>query len=468
MKAFFAGITRLSLRFGAIVLVLMAVISVLGVIAITRMRQELIPPIEFPQTIILTQASGMSSEQVHNLVTGRLEDALAGVDNVTNIESTTTGSFGSIVIARNDFGLNQERLRDNMRAALESVWLPLRRIQPPAGEDAQAFATRLMGDVTPEVMLYLAGRDGNFLFQLAPESWAALPDDTVRAAVAYLAGQTQSSDETALRRLIDQEVVPALETVPQVASISISGGQVLPGESDGAPQTSAGGEARSQLLGLSQNAWQAISAKIGYDGALDDAAVVALSDEQVGAPTTPPALPESWQMDRFSTARDLYEMRTLTRTTGAVFNQFVETGEIVGALGQTDDLTVDDVTQMLALEPTIVEYFKAEQLAALPDDVFAALPADYIASLDGLTRDALAAKALARALDGDAAVPPVDLPQPWRIQPPQMITFSFDDLPLATFTIAGEGLDAAAVETVSAAPAAAAGDPETPETVVAQ
>ncbi|MCC6617363.1 MAG: efflux RND transporter permease subunit [Anaerolineae bacterium] len=467
MKALFASITRLSVRFGALVLVLMAVISVLGVIAITRMRQELIPPIEFPQTIILTQASGMSSDQVLSVVTSRLEDALASVDDVANLESTTTGSFGSIVIARNDFGMNQDRLRDEMRAALDTVWLPLRRIQAPAGEDASAFASRLMADMTPDVLLYLAGRDANFLFQLAPETWAALPDETVRAAVAYLAGKTQSGDETALRRLIDQEIIPALETVPQVASISISGGQILPGEAGATSEPTASGESRSQLLGLSQPTWQVIGPKIGYDGALDDAAVAALSDASVQAPQVPPALPESWQMDRFSTARDLFEMRTLTRNLGAVFNGFLDTGEIAGALGQTDDLTVNDVTQMLAIEPTMVEYFKAEQLAAMPDDVFAALPADYIASLDGLTRDALAAKALAGALAGQADIPPVDLPQPWRIQPPQLITFSFDDLPLATFTIAGEGIETAdAVETVDAAPETEA--EATTETVTAE
>ncbi|MCL4251288.1 MAG: efflux RND transporter permease subunit [Anaerolineae bacterium] len=468
MKAIFAGVTNLSLRFGAVVLALMAVISVLGVIAITRMRQELIPPIEFPQTIILTQASGMTSDQVLNVVTGRLEDALGGVADVANLESTTTGAFGSIIIARNDFGMNQERLRNEMRAAIDTVWLPLRRIQPPAGEDAQAFAARLMGDMTPDVLLYLAGRDSNFLFQLAPEAWAALPDETVRAAVTYLAGKTQGDDSTALRRLIDQEIIPALETVPQVARISISGGQVLPGENgDAAAQPAAPGEARSQLLGLSQTAWAEISAKIGAPATLDAAAVDAFNDEQVTAPQTPPALPQSWQMDRFTTARDLFEMRTLTRNLGAVFNQFVDSGEIIGGLGQTDDLSVDDLTQMLALDPTMVEYFKAEQLAALPDDVFAALPADYIASLDGLTRDALAAKALARALAGDATVPPVDLPQAWRVQQPQFVTFGFDDLPLASFTVAGNGLDApAAAETTSATPAT--DDNTATETVVAQ
>jgi multidrug efflux pump subunit AcrB len=44
------------------------------------------------------------------------------------------------------------------------------------------------------------------------------------------------------------------------------------------------------------------------------------------------------------------------------------------------------------------------------------------------------------------------LPQPWRISPPQIITFSFDDLPLASFSISGEGfgeITALVAETVA-------------------
>ncbi len=452
MKSFFAGITRLSLRFGALVLIVMAVISVLGVVAITQLGQELIPPVELPQTIILTQASGMTSEQVLKVLTERLERELATIPEIANIESTTTGAFGSIIIARNNFGLNQERLRAAMQAALDRVWLPLRRIAPPEGENGREFAGRLLNDLTPEVLIYLAAREPNFVFQLTPETWDAFSGETVRALLSYLAGQTQEADETALRRLIDQEIIPALDVLPQVASISISGGQVLPDENGAPAGEMATGEGRSLLLNLSQEVWAVASAKAGLNGPLDESVVSTLAASAVSVPADAPPLPPSWQMDRFVNARDLFEMRTLTRSLGAVFNNFIRTGAIVGALGQTDDLTVEDVTRLLAIDPSMVAYFEAEQFAAMPDEVFAALPADYTAGLDGLTRDALAAKTLARVLTGEApAAAPVDLPQAWRISPPQLVTFSFDDLPLATFTIAGEGLNAAPESVESAA-----------------
>ncbi|MFN8530891.1 MAG: efflux RND transporter permease subunit [Anaerolineae bacterium] len=446
MKALFSGLTRLSLRFRAVTIVLGLLISIAGVIAVTQLRQELIPSVEFPQTTIFAQTSGLTSDQVLHLITDRIESALSrDIEEITNLESTSSGSLGAIITAYNDFGLNQVRLRQEIQTSIDTVWLPQRRIQPPEGVDGATFAAERLNELTPDVMIYLAGRDSSFLFQLSPDVWAGLSPETVQAVANYLAGQTEETQTgNALRQLIDQEISPALANLDQIASVSVSGGQQLPGEGiDGGAATdapTAQTQARSLLLKLSPEVWAVIREKTGYNGDLDQAAVDSFAQTTVELPTQPPALPAGWVMDHFKDASDLVEMRTLTRTLGAVFNSFVTSGSIIGSLGQTDDLTPDVITQMLALDPTLVQYFKAEQLAAMSDDVFAALPDDYIAGLDGLTRDQLAARALAVSVTGEAAEPPpVDLPSAWRIPPPQLITFSFDDLPLATFSVAGTG-----------------------------
>ena len=69
MKSFFGAITALSLRFRWVTLLIAALVSIAGIAAITQLRQELIPSVEFPQTIILAQASGMTSEQVLGVLT---------------------------------------------------------------------------------------------------------------------------------------------------------------------------------------------------------------------------------------------------------------------------------------------------------------------------------------------------------------------------------------------------------------
>lgn len=442
MKGIFSWITTVSLRFRAVTIALMAAISVLGIIAITQLRQELIPAVEFPQTIILSQATGMTSEEVLTVLTTRIESALESIPQIVNIESTTTGSFGAVITARNNFGENQARLQQTIREVLNDVWLPTRRISPSDGESAEAFAQRLLNDLTPDVLIYIEEEDSNFLFQLTPEVWRSLSDDTLRGVLTYLAAQQQETDGqgNALRRLIDQEILPALVNLDQVATVSVSGGQALPDElAEAAAEAQAPVEARSQLLQLTPEVWVIASERLGL-GELTQATADALASDAPAAPEETPSLPESWQMDRFVTADDIIEMRTLTRTLGSVFNSFVSTGEIVGSLGQTDDLTPDVIAQMLEIEPALVTYFKAEHLVAMSEEVFASLPDSFIADLDGFTRDELAARALALSITGEEAVlTPVPLPQPWRISPPQLITFSFDDLPLATFSVSGVG-----------------------------
>lgn len=473
MKALFRAITAASLRLWYVTLALAIVISVLGIVAVTQLRQELIPPVAFPQTIILAQASGMTSEQVRTILTERMEAALDEIPQIVNLESTTTGAFGTVITARNNFGDNQERLRGEIRTALDSVWVPGRRIAPPADEAGPDFARRLLADLPADVLIYLASRDANFLFQLTPEIWEALSDDAVRTTLAYIAAQTQESSGAggALRQLIDQEIAPALVNLDVVASVSVSGGQALPDEGGAQPTPPPTGSAISLLLQLSPEVWSVAAPRAGLPTTLGPEAVAALADVEFTPPvrSNPPALPDSWQSNHFSDASDLVEMRSLTRSLGSIFESFLETGAIVGPLGQTDDLTPDDITNMLAIDPGMVEYFEAEHLVAMTDEVFAALPEEFIAGLDGFTRDELAAKALAQAISGEDANPaPVDLPTAWRISPPQLITFSFDDLPLATFTVSGTGVsvpDAAAPDTAAPADAqpddAAAGTAET-------
>ena len=69
MRWIFDVITRLSVRFRLVTFALVILLMVLGGVAASELQQELLPPVEFPQTIILAQVSGMSSDQVRSVVT---------------------------------------------------------------------------------------------------------------------------------------------------------------------------------------------------------------------------------------------------------------------------------------------------------------------------------------------------------------------------------------------------------------
>ena len=148
MKRFFAFITRTAVRLRWFTFAMVFVLLALGVYAATDLNQELLPPIELPQTIILGQVAGMTSEQVLNVMTERLEDALTEVSDIVNLESQTTGAFGAIIIAFNDFGIDQQRLVTDIQTQLDTVWFPVRRIEPPADTDPQELAAGLGADVS--------------------------------------------------------------------------------------------------------------------------------------------------------------------------------------------------------------------------------------------------------------------------------------------------------------------------------
>src|SRR5688572_31796066 len=128
MKSVFTAITRAALRFWVLTLLITLLVAGLGIVGTTQMQLELIPSVEFPQTIILAQVSGMNSDQVMNVLTMPIEEQLRAIPRVVNVESTTTGVIGTVITVRNNFGVNQDSLRAEIQQAVDSIWLPLRAI----------------------------------------------------------------------------------------------------------------------------------------------------------------------------------------------------------------------------------------------------------------------------------------------------------------------------------------------------
>ncbi|MCP5098272.1 MAG: efflux RND transporter permease subunit, partial [Chloroflexi bacterium] len=156
--------------------------------AMTGLNQEMLPRVEFPQTIIVAQwPDAEDADQFLEQVTIPLEDNLSIVEGVVNVESTTNPGFAFIIV-RYDFGLNQERLSADLQAAVDNAGLP--------------------EGVDPELL--------NF-------SLSDLP-----VVVASLSSSELSLDE--LKTLVETDIQPRLETLDDVNQVSITGGQELPDE----------------------------------------------------------------------------------------------------------------------------------------------------------------------------------------------------------------------------------------------
>ena len=106
MRSFFDFLTRMALRFRAITLAIVVVVMILGGVAATELQQELLPPLEFPQSFVLIQVSGMTSDEVLNVVTLRVEDIVNEVNGVVNVETQTSGTIGVFLLVSTEFGVH--------------------------------------------------------------------------------------------------------------------------------------------------------------------------------------------------------------------------------------------------------------------------------------------------------------------------------------------------------------------------
>lgn len=96
------------------------IVVLLGAISLTRLPIDLFPEMELPVAIVSTSYTGAGPQEIENLVTKRIEGAIAtvsGIDNVSSISSE--GS--SIVIAQFNNGTNMDFAALEMREKIDMV-----------------------------------------------------------------------------------------------------------------------------------------------------------------------------------------------------------------------------------------------------------------------------------------------------------------------------------------------------------
>ncbi len=166
-------------------MVILAVVAVLalGAFAVVRLRQELIPAIEYPAITIFTMQPGASPADVEKGITSPLETGLKGLPGLKELDSYSNEGV-SIIVALFGYGTDMKEAEGSAQQAVE-------RIRPMMTPGLQ-----------PQVK---AINFGDFpVIQLAASS--SLPPE-------QLAAQLQA------------KVVPRLQQIPGVADVSLSGVQ---------------------------------------------------------------------------------------------------------------------------------------------------------------------------------------------------------------------------------------------------
>jgi len=139
----------LSMKNRALIALVTIVAAVFGGLALTNLKQELAPSIQFPQLAIVTSYPGASPEVVNNDVSTPIETAIQGVPDLDST-SAVSSTNQSLITAKFTYGTNLATAEQKLDQAINRIKSTL-----PDGADPQVLAGSL--DDLPVIQLAVTG-----------------------------------------------------------------------------------------------------------------------------------------------------------------------------------------------------------------------------------------------------------------------------------------------------------------------
>ncbi|MGO3151516.1 MAG: efflux RND transporter permease subunit [Galactobacter sp.] len=232
-------LSRLALRNRALIVLLCIFVVVFGSIGMTKLKQELIPSVEFPQITVTASNQGASPEVMDKQVAQPLESSLQAVEGLD--ESTATSAAGTTTLNLTfGYGTDLDRARNQVDRAISNVSQSL-----PDGVEPVSFAGSV--DDLPVIYYAVSGKDS-----LA--ATAASLNDEVVPALRKLDGVRQvdvtGAAQQQVQVLPDTKALAAaglspndLKTAVEEAGVAMSLGDLdedkltLPIQTSGAPDS---------------------------------------------------------------------------------------------------------------------------------------------------------------------------------------------------------------------------------------
>lgn len=169
------NIAELAIKRPVLVIMVVASILVLGFIGYRSMGVDLLPDVEYPMISIMTVYEGASAEEMENLVTKPLEDALAVVEGMDTLSSTSAESI-SIITASFSLGTDIKYADTKVRDAVNKAkWKLPEDAKDPSVQRSSA------AEFIPVVALSIKGRKD--LAELKE-----IVEDTIRPEVEKIQG----------------------------------------------------------------------------------------------------------------------------------------------------------------------------------------------------------------------------------------------------------------------------------------
>jgi HAE1 family hydrophobic/amphiphilic exporter-1 len=177
------SIPRLAIQRPVTMFMISGVITLLGVISLTRLPVDLMPEFEQPQLTVRTAYTGVGPLEMEELITRPMEQAVSAVPGVTRVESTS--SEGNSQVRLNfDWGTDLSEAADEVRTRVDRM----RNRLPEDADPPTIF--KFDANTLPIIQL---GLEGDY-------------------------------DPVTLRELAQNEISPRFERVAGVAAVNVNGG----------------------------------------------------------------------------------------------------------------------------------------------------------------------------------------------------------------------------------------------------
>lgn len=176
-------LSKYSVRRPLTVLVAVVIVLVLGFLSFRNMSTDLLPSMELPYALVMTTYAGASPEEVERAVSEPVEQAMARINNVKQLQSVSINNMSLVMMEFND-GTDMASTTVDMRESLDMV--------TAQWED---------GIGSPTIM------------KLNPDMMPIMV-----AALDY-----KDKDPAEVTKLVEQNIIPELESVNGVASVNESG-----------------------------------------------------------------------------------------------------------------------------------------------------------------------------------------------------------------------------------------------------
>ena len=135
------------------VTMLIAIVLVLGGIAFSRLGLDLLPDIDYPVVSVLTQYAGVSSEDIENLITRPVEEAVSTVNRVKSVNSFSQEGV-SVVMVEFEWGTNLDFAAQDIRDGIGLIqdYLPEDAVAPLVVKFDMSIMPVMLYGVTSEDM----------------------------------------------------------------------------------------------------------------------------------------------------------------------------------------------------------------------------------------------------------------------------------------------------------------------------